>query len=670
MNELELETCRRQLESRGPLLAGWRHDRALRSLEASGSAEAVRVLEEAVIEFADDPRGEAAFAALVRLAEAGNTPAREALCRLVVQQAFAPALRIVMANGYQPHEERQRAVFHFLLGHWKEYDALDFDRRLLREAYESADPALRNRLASQARRQGRVDWVDVAAGGRLGKRMAQMTDVEWRAALTVLARKKCWSDLWRLAQDAPPGWCAAILRLIPRSQIADPDRKGLKELFKLALAWPPQDFAQAYFHRHTIGAHDHEVRCLAINEQGTVLASGSADRSVRLWELPSGNHLATCTGHTDWVNFVAFADDLDLLVSAGRDGRLFSWRSPLGARRKRLRRRRRPFICMSLWSREDLAVCGTADGMLFAWDPYSGSERVSVDAHDGAIACLAVDNRNDLCVTGGSDCRIRIWSLPAGKSLRSMAAHRGRRRLVGLPVETDSVLCLAISPDGTTLASGGTDGAVILWSLPGGSQITRIDAHMGHVTSLAFTADSRVLMSGGADRKVHMWDSRDGSAISTLTDHFGDINILRTSPGGEVLASCGGGGLGIEHTARLWRLPEGTPTAVLGGHARAVTSLVFDATGSLLCTGSGDGTIGIWGTELHRLAHQPVSESTLEDLAWLDRTLTTGQPTETEREAMEFMAALIRWRRRSDILVEESAPRVIEIGAFDIEIEG
>src|SRR4051794_26865732 len=131
MNEAELEKYRRQLESSAPLLAGWIHDRALRSLEENGSAEAARVLEDAVTEFTDDARGDAAFAALARLAEAGNIPAREALCRLVVQQAFAPALRIVMAKGYQPHEERQRAVFHFLLGHWKEYDALDFDRHLL-----------------------------------------------------------------------------------------------------------------------------------------------------------------------------------------------------------------------------------------------------------------------------------------------------------------------------------------------------------------------------------------------------------------------------------------------------------------------------------------------------------------------------------------------------------
>ncbi|CAN5451121.1 hypothetical protein BH10PLA2_BH10PLA2_03780 [soil metagenome] len=571
MSEVDLDRCRRQLESSTPLVAGWMHERALRSLEADGSAESARVLEDAVIEFQEDERGPEAFAALERLASAGNTPAREALCRLVVQDAFAPALEIVMARGYVPHEERQRAVFYFLLGRWKEYDALDFDRRLLREAYESAEPDVRNRLAAQARRQGRVDWVDVAAGGRLGKHLAQMSAVEWRAALTVLARKKCWGDLWRLAQDAPPGWCAAILRVLPRNQVTDPDRAGLKELFELAQAWPPQDFAQAYFHRKTIKAHDHEVRCLALNDQGTVIASGSADRTVRLWEVPSGKHLATCVGHTDWINALFFDDELDLLIGAGRDGRLFSWRSPEGTRHRRLRRRRRPFICMQPSSPKALAVCGTADGMLFVWDPRTGSELVSVDAHDGAVACLAVDERNDLCVTGGADCQIRIWSLPAGKRLRSMAAHKSKRRPIGLPIETDSVLSLAISPDGTMLASGGTDGEVILWSLPGAGQIVRLDAHMGHVTSLTFAPDSRTLFSGGADRKIHLWSVSDGNRLSTLSDHFGDINILRISPSGETLASCGGGGLGIEHTLRLWRLPDAVPSAILGGHARAVT---------------------------------------------------------------------------------------------------
>lgn len=670
MNEFDLLKCRRHLRSHTPFIAGWLHDRALRSLVKDASAEAVRLLEEAVVDLSAEPRGDAAFAALVELARGDNTPAREALCRLVIHHAHAAALHEVTAQNYLPHEERQRAVFYFLLARWKEYDGLDFDRRLLREAYDSAEPSLRNRLAAQARREGRVEWVDVAAGGKQGKHLAQMTDVEWRAALTVLVRKECWSDLWRLAQDAPPNWCAAILRLCPPNKVTDPDRRGLRDLFKLAEAWPADDFAHTYYHRATLGGHEHEIRCLAIDSTDSILASGSADKTVRLWNLNSCLPIATCTGHRDWVNAVEFLERRKLLVSAGRDGRLFSWHAPRGARRRRLRRRRRPFLCMQLWQEEGLAVCGTADGMLFVWEPFSGAELVSVDAHEGAVVCLAIDSGNRLCITGGADCRIRFWSLPNGKLQRTVTAHKREERLSWLPPEPESVLCLAVSPDGTLLASGGTDGKVLLWNLPSGSLMTTIQAHVGSVTTLTFTPDSCVLVSGGADRRIHLWRSRDGSAITTLADHFGEINALLTDRAGDVLVSSGGGGLRIDRSVRLWRLPEASPIAALGGHDRAVVSLAFNSSGTVLCTGGGDGNIAVWTAELHRLANQPISKATLDDLGWLDRTLATENLAKQERTAMEFIAALIRWRRRSDILVEESAPRVIEIGAFDIEIEG
>ena len=210
--------------------------------------------------------------------------------------------------------------------------------------------------------------------------------------------------------------CAAILRLCPPSKVTDPDRHGLKDLFKLAESWPPDDFAQTYYHRATLSGHEHEVRCLAIDSSDRILASGGADRTVRLWDLETCRPLAACTGHRDWVNALGFVAERSLLVSArAATAACFPGQCLQVFEQRRLRRRRRPLLVHKYWDGEGLAVCGTADGMLFIWEPHTGSERVSVDAHEGAVSCLAVDARNQLCVTGGRDCRVRLWSLPDGK---------------------------------------------------------------------------------------------------------------------------------------------------------------------------------------------------------------------------------------------------------------
>ena len=323
MNDLDLDKCRRHLLSSTPLIAGWLQDRAIQSLTEDASAEAVRLLEEAVTDFVDDDRGDAAFSAIARLAEAGNTPAQEALCRLVVHHAHAASLREVAARGYLPHEERQRAVFYFLVGRWKEYDAARFRPPPAPRSLSIRRSCL---IAWQLRRARRPSGV----GRCCGRRQARQTSRPDDRCRMVRRAHRARSQRMLERSLAPgsgraPTLVRCHLRLCPPSKVTDPDRQGLKDLFKLAENWPPDDFAQTYYHRATLFGHEHEVRCLAIDSSDRILASGSADRTVRLWNLETGQALATCTGHRDWVNALGFVADRNLFVSAGRDGRLFSW---------------------------------------------------------------------------------------------------------------------------------------------------------------------------------------------------------------------------------------------------------------------------------------------------------------------------------------------------------
>jgi sugar lactone lactonase YvrE len=664
MDAGKLKKYRRQLRSRTPLIGGWLQAQALKTLAEDGSAEAVRLLAETAVHGDDDVLHATALGSLRQLAEADNVPAREALCRLVIHHDHPEARALVFAAGYLPHDEVQRALFYFLTDQWQKYEGLDFDHRLLREAYDAGDADLRSRIAAKARQAGRLEWVEVVSGGKQGQRLALMTDEEWQTALTVLEASERYADLWRLAQEGPPRWGAVILRRLKRAGWRPPeaDRDSFDDLVALARKWNVKGMDRLIYHRATLEGHSHEVRCLAVSPSGRLLASGSADRTARLWSLPDGTAVKTLKGHTGWVNCLAISPDGRLLASAGRDGRVCLWHLPDGAALARLKGHTLTVFCLAVSPDGRLLASGSSDGTVCLWSLPEGELLHTLKGHNAGITCLAISPDSQLLATGSGDSTVRLWSLWDGHPLRTLEGHRGE--------EEDGVLCLAISPDGRLLASGGTDHRILLWSLPDGRLRKVLKTEGGHVTTLAITPDGTRLVSGSDDHLVRLWRLPGGRALKTLGGQTGTINCLALSSAGRLLACSSGGGLGIDHTVRLWSLPGGKVLRTLVGHTRYVNCLALSPDGRLLASGSGDGTIRLWSAELERLGQLPVAQAGLQDLEWVQATLRDERLAESERAALSFLAALMRRHRRLDVLLDGAAPRVIELGAFDIEIEG
>ncbi len=664
MNHAQLETCRRRLKSRLPIIGGWQRRRALADLSADGSADAVQTLAGVVWRSESVEMRSAALDALRELAAEGNEASQEVLCRYVMHHDDIPVREEILAAGYVPKEASQRALFFFLTEQWPKYEALDFDHSLMKAIYDAANESLRRRITAVARDAGRLEWVGIASGGRQGRRLGWMTDAEWKAALSVLNEHERWPEMWRLAQDASPNRSAPIIRRLVFTGWKPPEheRTEFAELAKLASAWPNGELRAALDCIRTLRGHTDEIRCLAFHPSNTMIASGSGDRTVRLWRLADGQLLHTFNGHKKAINCLAVSPDGRLIASGGRDRRVFIWKLPAARTTIELKGHTQPVLCMAITPDSQILATGGADGGIQLWHLPDGKNLRLLDGHSSSVLALAIHRDGEILVSAGADAAVRLWSLPDGKLMNTLHGHRDK--------EADAVHCIAVSEDGRFLASGGTDGNVCLWNLPSGSARETLEGHLASVECLSFSPDGTSLASGGADQMVRLWRIPDGRMLSAWEAHSSDVTHLVFSRDAEWLASASGNGLGFDHSIRLWDTHERRWVKSLFGHDRYVTGLAVSADGRYLASASSDSTIRLWGSELARLCRTPAAQTSLQDLEWATRALNQDGVSESERNAVAYIVALIRRRRRYDVQVDAATPRRIEAGEFDIEIEG
>jgi hypothetical protein len=360
---------------------------------------------------------------------------RQALCRLVFDHDSPIAREVARTIQFAPHDVQQRALFYFLTEQWDKYESLDFDLSLLRAAYATGDAWLRGRITAHARRAGRVEWVEVATGGQRTQGREAMTDEEWEAVLAVLEKRERWEELWGLAQEASPWWSA---RVVQRLAVAGwmPENAGEREEFSefrrlaercegvgIELSWLIQPGA-------TLQGHTSWINALAISPDGRILASGSLDRTVRLWGLPGGRVLTTLRGHTASIESLAMSPDGRVVASGGWDHTVRLWSLP--------------------------------EGRLLT----------TLQGHAAPVESLAMSPDGQILASGGRDSTVLLWNLTARRLLTSLKGH----------VET--IGGLSISPDGRVLVSGSKDRTIRLWSLPDGRLLTTLQ-NPGWVKGLA-----------------------------------------------------------------------------------------------------------------------------------------------------------------------------------------
>ena len=219
-------------------------------------------------------------------------------------------------------------------------------------------------------------------------------------------------------------------------------------------------------------------------------------------------------------------------------------------------------------------------------------ERVSLQGHTDIVLCVAYSPDGTRIVSGGADKTLKMWDSATGAEVRLLKGH------------TVAVYSVGYSPDGKRIVSGGGDridpGELKVWDADKGIELQSLKGHTNWVTGVAYSPDGKHLVSASADGTLKVWDSATGAEICSLGGHGCFVCCVAYSPDGRRIVSGD-----VNGTLKLWDSATGGTVRTLKGHRKQVNCAAYSPDGTRIVSGSGDrapgpGTLGelkVWDAD-------------------------------------------------------------------------
>ncbi|KAL2884896.1 Vegetative incompatibility protein HET-E-1 [Ceratocystis lukuohia] len=330
----------------------------------------------------------------------------------------------------------------------------------------------------------------------------------------------------------------------------------------------------------TLWGHGGDVTSVVFSNDGQRLASGSDDKTIKVWDATSGVCLQTLEGHGERVLSVAFSNDGKRLASGSNDWRARIWDATSGACLQILDHFHCGSVRSVIFSNDgQRLVSGSEDTTIVIWDATSGVCLQTLEGHGGYVNSLVFSNDGQRLASGSDDETIKIWDATSGTCLQTLEGH------------TSWVRSVVFSDDGQRLASGSEDNSVRIWDTTSGACLQKLKGYDYWVSPVMFSNDRQRLASGLDDHSIKIWDATFATCLQTLDDHGRSVESVALSKDGQRLAS------GSEDKMiKIWDATSGMYLKILEGHENQVISVVFSNDGQRLASSSSDYTARIWDT--------------------------------------------------------------------------